>query len=91
MLLSAVLDPVERYSFGWTQSTDPFKSRDLINSGIEMRKETPRKSVFGGEGFLYKDWVELHELMMGKDTNITLDERKEISSLLSSMCEEILK
>ena len=60
-----------------------------MNSAIEMMKKTPEQTVFGGPGFLYKDWVDFHELMIGD--GITLDERKRVSKLLSDLCSDVLK
>jgi hypothetical protein len=81
------VDPIKTYCIGWTGKGDAIKSIELVNSAIEMMKSSPNKSVFGGEGFLYKDWVEFHELMISGD--ITLDERKQISKLLSNFCSEL--
>jgi hypothetical protein len=86
---SAVPDPLENYCLGWTTSMDPFKSRDLVNSSIDMMKQTPNTPVLGMRGLTYKDWVEFHELMMSGDRS--LDEAKQISELLSGICVEVLK
>ena len=87
---SLSLDPVKRYCVGFsTSSNDPIKNLELINSAIEMMKKTPEQTVFGGPGFLYKDWVDFHELMIGD--GITLDERKRVSKLLSDLCSDVLK
>ncbi len=54
-----------------------------------MMKKTPEQTVFGGPGFLYKDWVDFHELMIGDGSS--LDERKQVSKLLSDFCSDVLK
>jgi hypothetical protein len=87
---SSSSDPIKRYCIGFsTSSNDPIKNLELINSAIEMMKKTPEQTVFGGPGFLYKDWVDFHELMIGDGSS--LDERKQVSKLLSDFCSDVLK
>jgi hypothetical protein len=87
---SLSMDPVKRYCVGFsTSGNDPWKNVELINSAIDMMKQNPEKSVFGGSGFLYKDWVEFHELIFKSD--ISLDEKKQVSKLLGDFCSDVLK
>lgn len=81
-------DPHESYCLGWATPMDPFESRDLINSSIEMMKQNP-DTPLSVVNLTYKDWVDFHELMLSGE--ISLDESKRISELLSGICGEVLK
>jgi hypothetical protein len=87
---SLSVDPVKRYCVGFsTSGNDPQKNVELMNSAIDMMKRNPERSVFGGEGFLYSDWVEFHELIF--KGNVSLEEKKQVAKLLSDFCSDVLK